>query len=260
MSILKVHEHGDLVEVVLNRPEKINALNFPLFDALIEAFETYDEKHPSKAIILRGEGERGFCSGGDVDEMLGVLAHADTEQVLQFGHVASKLILSMRHCPKPIIALLHGAVTGGGAAMALAADIRIASPDMRMAFMFTKIGMSAADMGVTFLLPRLVGFSRASSMLLTGEFIGVEQAHNIGLVHRVVERGALIDDGKALAQEIMQAPSFAMAMTKRMLNTELSLSLSDALNMESHSQTLCMQHPAFRSFVASWQSRKQKKG
>jgi len=156
------------------------------------------------------------------------------------------LVRNIRALPLPVIASLNGTTAGAGACIALASDIRIASPDAKIAFLFVRVGLSGADMGAAFLLPRLVGLAKATEMLYTGDFISAEEAERVGLYNRVVSAETLEEETRRLAIRLARGPSFALAMTKEMLNREMNVSLDAALELEAQAQALCMQHPDYR--------------
>ena len=233
--------------VTLDRPERINALTFEVYGELRDTFRALKEGHPEvRAVVLRGEGPRGFCSGGDVRDIIGELFSRDMRGLLEFTRMTGALIHAIRTSRPPVIAALHGVCCGAGAVMALACDVRIATPDTRIAYLFPKVGLSGADMGASWLLPRVVGFGRASELLLTGEFVDAERAERIGLVNRVVAAEALRDEAHAFATALAKGPAFAHAMTKRMLEYEAHVDFTTGIEAEAQAQAICMEHPDFR--------------
>ena len=233
--------------VTLDRPERINALTFEVYGELRDTFRALKEGHPEvRAVVLRGEGPRGFCSGGDVRDIIGELFSRDMRGLLEFTRMTGALIHAIRTSRPPVIAALHGVCCGAGAVMALACDVRIAAPDTRIAYLFPKVGLSGADMGASWLLPRVVGFGRASELLLTGEFVDAERAERIGLVNRVVPADKLRDEAHAFATALAKGPAFAHAMTKRMLEYEAQVDFTTGIEAEAQAQAICMEHPDFR--------------
>ena len=233
--------------VTLDRPERINALTFEVYGELRDTFRALKEGHPEvRAVVLRGEGPRGFCSGGDVRDIIGELFSRDMRGLLEFTRMTGALIHAIRTSRPPVIAALHGVCCGAGAVMALACDVRIAAPDTRIAYLFPKVGLSGADMGASWLLPRVVGFGRASELLLTGEFVDAERAERIGLVNRVVPADKLRDEAHAFATALAKGPAFAHAMTKRMLEYEAHVDFTTGIEAEAQAQAICMEHPDFR--------------
>jgi enoyl-CoA hydratase/carnithine racemase len=238
--------------ITLDRPDRINALTFASYAALRDAFRAIDTMREVRAVLLRGEGPRGFCSGGDVRDIIGELFSRDTRGLLEFTRMTGALVAAIHQCRAPVIAALHGVVCGAGAVIAIASDVRIAAPDARIAFLFPKVGLSGADMGASWLLPRIVGYGRAAELLLTGEFVDAERAERIGLFNRVVEGGALEAEARALARTIAEGPAFAHAMTKKMLEYEAHVDFATGIEAEAQAQTLCMQHPDFREAHDAW--------
>ena len=239
--------------ITLNRPERLNALTFEVYRELTDAFVALRTEDAIRAVVIRGEG-RAFCSGGDVREIIGPLFERDMPGLLEFTRMTCELVRNIRVLPKPVIACLNGTTAGAGACIALAADIRIASEEAKIAFLFVRVGLSGADMGAAFLLPRVVGLAKATELLYTGDFIEAREAERIGLYNRVVPSGELSVVTQELAARLARGPSFALAMTKEMLNREMDVSLDTALEWEAQAQAACMQHPdyreAYEAFVA----------
>src|SRR6266498_278561 len=171
--------------ITLNRPERLNALTFEVYTELRDTFRALDTESGVRAVIITGAG-RGFCSGGDVEDIIGALFSRDAAGLLEFTRLTGDLILSIRQCRRPVVAALNGTVAGAGAVIAAASDIRIAAESAKIAFLFSRVGLTGADMGAAWLLPRIVGVGRASEMLLTGDFMAAEDALRIGLYNRVV--------------------------------------------------------------------------
>jgi enoyl-CoA hydratase/carnithine racemase len=238
--------------VTLNRPERLNALTFEVYRELTDAFAALQTDGDVRVVVVTGAG-RAFCSGGDVRDIIGELQGRDAEGLLEFTRMTCELVRNIRALRKPVIASLNGTTAGAGACIALASDLRIASTEARIAFLFVKVGLSGADMGAAHLLPRLVGLSKATELLYTGDFITAEEALNAGLYNRVVAASELESETRSLAERLARGPSFALGVTKEMLNRELDVSLDTALEWEAQAQAVCMQHPdyaeAFRAFV-----------
>ncbi len=239
--------------ITLDRPDRINALTFEVYAELRDTFRALKEGHPEvRALVLRGEGPRGFCSGGDVRDIIGELFARDMQGLLEFTRMTGALVHAIRAARPPVIGALHGVCCGAGAVIALACDVRIAAPDTRIAYLFPKVGLSGADMGASWLLPRVVGFGRATQLLLTGEFVEAERAERIGLVNRVVPAEQLRAEAHALARELAIGPAFAHAMTKRMLEYEAHVDFATGIEAEAQAQAICMQHPDFREAYDAW--------
>jgi len=231
--------------ITLNRPERLNALTFEVYRELTDAFAALRHEESVRAVVVTGAG-RAFCSGGDVHDIIGPLFERDMAGLLEFTRMTCELVKNIRACPKPVIASLNGTTAGAGACIALASDIRLASPAAKIAFLFVRVGLSGADMGAAYLLPRLVGLAKATEMLYTGDFITAEEALRIGLYNRVVAAEELEAENCALALRLARGPAFALAMTKEMLNREMEVSLDTALEWEAQAQATCMQHPDYR--------------
>jgi len=237
----------------LDRPERLNALTFDSYAELRDAFVTLRTRDAVRCVVITGTG-RAFCTGGDVKDIIGKLFGKSEAELLAFTRMTCDLIGNMRTLEKPIVAALNGTTCGAGAVIAAAADLRVAAESAKIAFLFTKVGLSGADMGAAWLLPRIVGLGRATELLMLGEFIEARAAKEIGLYHQVVPDAELEGAARALAAKLASGTTRGLAVTKRMLNAEASMSLEQAMNAEGWIQALCMQHPDFReayeAFVA----------
>ena len=247
-------EEAGVATVTLDRPERLNALTFEVYEQLRDLFAHLVENQAVRAIILTGEG-RGFCSGGDVEAIIGELLKQETPQLLAFTRMTGALIRNIRGVPKPVIAAINGVAAGAGAVIALASDFRIAVPQASLAFLFTKVGLSGADMGAAYLLPRIVGLARATELLMLGDRISADDAVRIGLVNRIVEPGALMDEARALAGRLSAGPAFALGMTKTLLNQELDADFAAAIEAEAQGQAICMRGPSFRAAYEAFKGR-----
>jgi len=252
-SLPPIHENGfrfeledGVAEVILDRPERINALTFASYAALTNCFTQIRQMRSVRCVILRGEGPRGFCSGGDVRDIIGELFSRDMRGLLDFTRMTGGLVAAIHQCRVPVIAALHGVVCGAGAVMAIAADVRLASDDARIAFLFPKVGLSGADMGASWLLPRIIGYGRASELLLTGDFVDAARAERIGLFNRVFAPDVLLTEARAMARTIADGPAFAHAMTKKMLDYEVQVDFATGIEAEAQAQAICMQHKDFK--------------
>ncbi|MFN0006819.1 MAG: enoyl-CoA hydratase family protein [Planctomycetota bacterium] len=235
----------------LERPERLNALTFDTYRELTDTFERLAKRDTVRAVVLTGTG-RAFCTGGDVRDIIGRLLEASDAEVNAFTRLTCKLIENMRALEKPIIASLNGTTCGAGAVMAAAADVRVASETAKIAFLFTKVGLSGADMGAAWLLPRIVGLGLASEMLMTGEFISAQRAHEIGLYNEVVPPEKLAERTAHWAGRLASGPSLGLAVTKRMLNAEASMTFTEALQAEAWIQAECMKHPDYHEAHAAF--------
>jgi enoyl-CoA hydratase/carnithine racemase len=231
----------------LDRPERLNALTFDSYAELRDAFVTLRTRDSVRCVVITGTG-RAFCTGGDVKDIIGKLFGKSDAELLAFTRMTCDLIGNMRALEKPILAALNGTTCGAGAVIAAAADLRLAAESAKIAFLFTKVGLSGADMGAAWLLPRLVGFGRAAELLLTGEKIDAVEAHRIGLANRVVPPDRVLSEARAIALKLAAGPAFGVSMTKEMMNAEADLTLGDAIEAEAQAQAICMQHPDFREF------------
>jgi enoyl-CoA hydratase/carnithine racemase len=238
-------ESEGVAYLTLNRPERLNALTFEVYRELTATFAALRDEGSVRAVVIKGAG-RAFCSGGDVRDIIGELFERDMQGLLEFTRMTCELVRNIRALPKPVIASLNGTTAGAGACIALAADIRIASQDAKIAFLFVRVGLSGADMGAAFLLPRVVGLAKATELLYTGDFISAEEAERIGLYNRVVSLEELEGATRSLAERLARGPSFALGVTKEMLNREMEVSLDTALEWEAQAQAICMQHPDYR--------------
>ena len=238
---------GSVASITLNRPDRLNALTFDVYADLRDLFAELPQRDDVAVVTLSGSG-RGFCSGGDVDQIIAPLLEADATRRLEFTRMTCAVIENMRRCPQPIIAAINGVAAGAGAVLALAADFRLMVPAATLRFLFTQVGLSGGDMGAAYLLPRVVGLARATEILMFGDPIDAQRAYDIGLVHRVVEPGALRAETAALAQRIAGGPIAAYAATKLTLTAEQDMDLSSALAHEATSQALLMAGDDHREF------------
>jgi len=253
-SFIYEKTESGIATITLNRPERLNALTFEVYRELTDTFATLRDQDDVRVVVITGAG-RAFCSGGDVKDIIGELFSRDVEGLLEFTRMTCELVRNIRLLPKPVIASLNGTTAGAGACIALASDIRIATEDARIAFLFVKVGLSGADMGAAYLLPRVVGLAKATELLYSGDFISAPEAERIGLYNQVVPSTAeLATATKTLAERLAKGPGFALAKTKEMLNRELNMNLEAALECEAQAQAICMQHPdyreAYEAFVA----------
>jgi enoyl-CoA hydratase/carnithine racemase len=246
-------EADGVATIRLDRPERLNALTFDSYAELRDAFATLRGYEHVRCVVLTGTG-RAFCSGGDVRDIIGRLFDVPESELYAFTRMTCDLIENMRTLEKPIVAALNGTTCGAGAVMAAAADLRIAADTAKIAFLFTKVGLSGADMGAAWLLPRIVGLGHASELLMGGEFVDARRAYEIGLYNQVVAPDELEGAVATWAKRLADGPAYGIAITKRMLNAEASLTLHEAMQAEGWIQAECMKHPdykeAFDAFVA----------
>jgi enoyl-CoA hydratase/carnithine racemase len=237
--------------ITLNRPERYNALTFEVYDELKAVFEALDTEPGVRVILLTGSG-KAFCSGGDVEDIIGALFGRNFQGLLDFTRRTGALILAMLRCRRPIVGALNGLVAGAGAVMASACDLRLAADDAKIAFLFTKVGLSGADMGATWLLPRLIGHGRAAELLMTGDFLEAQKALEWGLYNRVVKKDELPALAREWAEKLARGPSFGLEVTKKMLLREASMDFESALQAEVEIQAACMEDHNFRESYDAW--------
>src|SRR5205807_1937384 len=245
-----------IATLTLNRPEVMNALTFEVYAQLRDLFETLRDDAAVRAIVLTGAGDN-FCSGGDVHQIIGKLLERDMKRHLEFTRMTGAVVQHMRLLDKPIIAALNGTTAGAGAVLALASDLRIASEKVRFAFLFTKVGLTGADMGAGYLLPRVVGMGRAFELLLLGDSINAATAERYGLVNRVVPHADLLPAAQKWATQLAQGPTLAISMTKHMLNRELSMDLVSAIEAEAQAQALMLMGEDHRSFYEAFKAKEK---
>ena len=247
-----------IATITLNRPERLNALTFEVYRELTDTFAALRDEQDVRVVVITGAG-RAFCSGGDVHDIIGELFSRDMEGLLEFTRLTCELIRNMRALPKPVIASLNGTTAGAGACIALASDLRIASEDARIAFLFVTVGLAGTDMAASYLLPRIVGLSKATEMLYTGEFVNAMEAERIGLYNRVVPASALQRTTRDFAERLAQGPAFALGKTKEMLDREFHMDFEAALESEAQAQAICMQHPDYREAYEAFVAKRQAK-
>lgn len=248
-----VYELSDGVATVrLNNPERLNALTFQTYGELEQFLIDAAEDAQVKAIVLTGAG-KGFCSGGDVREIIGRLTEMEAEQLHHFTRMTCNVVKNMRTLKKPIVAAVNGIAAGAGAMLALASDFRLVSDRASFAFLFVRVGLSGADMGALYLLPRIVGLGNATELLFLGETIDAAEAYRIGLANRVVRHEELMEESYKLARRLKAGPLKALGVTKDLLEREANMDLETALGMEAKAQAQCMEtadfQEGYRAFI-----------
>ena len=244
-------ESEGIAKITLNRPDRLNAITFEVYRELTDLIAALRDEKDVRVVVITGAG-RAFCSGGDVRDIIGELQGRDAEGLLDFTRLTCELIHNMRALPKPIITSINGTTAGAGACIALASDLRIAAEEAKIAFVFVKVGLAGTDMGATYLLPRIVGLSKATELLMTGDFISAAEAERIGLYNRVVPRDQLENVTREFADKLAHGPALGLAKTKEMLNREMHMSFDSALEAEAVAQALCMQTPDFEEAHAAF--------
>ena len=231
--------------ITLNRPERKNPLTFESYAELRDTFRALVYAKAVKAVVVAGAGGN-FSSGGDVHEIIGPLTRMDMPGLLDFTRMTGDLVKAMRACPQPIVAAIDGACVGAGAIVAMASDLRLATPEAKTAFLFTRVGLAGCDMGACAILPRIIGQGRAAELLFTGRAMSAEEGERWGFHNRLVPRESLLEEARALAQSLASGPTFAHSVTKTQLNQEWNVSLETAIEMEAQAQAICMATNDFR--------------
>ncbi|WP_318212122.1 MULTISPECIES: enoyl-CoA hydratase family protein [unclassified Streptomyces] len=244
--------------VTLARPAKLNALTFGAYADLRDLLAELSRERSVRALVLDGEG-RGFCSGGDVDEIIGATLALDTAQLLDFNRMTGQVVRALRECPFPVVAALHGVAAGAGAVLALAADFRIADPTTRFAFLFTRVGLSGGDMGAAYLLPRVVGLGHATRLLMLGEPVLAPEAERIGLLSELTEEGGAGERAAELARHLADGPALALAQTKALLTAELDMPLAASIELDAATQALLMNGEDYAEFHAAFTEKRPPK-
>ena len=242
---------GRVGVITLNRPEKKNPLTFESYAELRDLFIELESNPKINAVVVNGAGGN-FCSGGDVHEIIGPLTKMKPPQLLEFTRMTGDLVKAMRHCPQPVIAAVDGVCAGAGAIIAMAADLRYGAPDAKVAFLFTRVGLAGCDMGACTILPRIIGQGRASDLLYSGRSMSAEEGLAWGFFNRLSDH--VLDLSIQTAKELAAGPTFAHAMTKKMLHQEWNAGVDEAIEMEAQAQAVCMQtkdfQRAFEAFAA----------
>jgi enoyl-CoA hydratase/carnithine racemase len=244
--------------VTFERADRLNALTFEIYRELTDLFARLQASGEARAVVITGAG-RAFCSGGDVHEIIGELVKWDAPRLLAFTRMTGELIGNMRRLGAPIVAAVNGVAAGAGAVIALAADFRVMAETAKLAFLFVRVGLAGADMGAAFLLPRLVGLGRATELLMLGDPIPAAECARVGLASRVVPVEQVVAEARALAARLARGPGFALAMTKKLLDAELSMTLEQALEAEAQGQEICMQTHDFREAYQAFVEKRQPK-
>jgi enoyl-CoA hydratase/carnithine racemase len=244
--------------VTLARPEKLNALTYDVYRELERLTRELPRTPDVRVVVLRGEG-KAFCAGGDVNEIIGDLVARDMKDHLDFARMTGAVVANLREAPQPVIASVRGTAAGAGAVIALAADVRLLSQTAKFAFLFTKVGLSGGDMGAAYLLPRVVGLGRASEILLLGDALDAETCGRIGLANRVVPDADLDAETAHLARRLAEGPTYAQAMTKKMLHREQDMDFASAIEAEAQSQALLLMGEDHAEFHAAWTAKRPAK-
>ena len=242
--------------ITLNRPEKKNPLTFDSYAELRDLMRRLPYTTDVKAVVIAG-ADGNFCSGGDVQEIIGPLTRMSMPELLNFTRMTGDLVKAMRACPQPIVAAVDGVCAGAGAILAMSSDIRLSTPRSKTAFLFTRVGLAGCDMGACAILPRIIGHGRAAELLLSGRSMGAEEALGCGFYSRLVSAEELHAAAAQLAQELAEGPTFAHGMTKTMLNQEWNMGLDQALEAEAQAQAICMSTEDFRRAYAAFSAKQR---
>ncbi len=240
-----------IATVTFNRPDKLGALTFDVYADLRDLVAELPHRKDVAVLVITGQG-RGFCSGGDVEEIIGALQHLDTSRLLEFTRMTGQVVKALRDLPLPVIASVNGIAAGAGSVIALASDLRLLARSASFAFLFTRVGLAGADMGSAYLLPRTVGLGRATELLMLGEKVTAERALEIGLATEVLDDDALAQRTGELARRLATGPALAYSATKAALSRELDMDLAGAIEYEAITQALLMHSTDFAEFYDAW--------
>ncbi|MEC9049021.1 MAG: enoyl-CoA hydratase family protein [Planctomycetota bacterium] len=244
--------------LTLDRPETLNSLTFEVYGQLEQLFVDLRTDERVKAVVLTGAG-KGFCSGGSVDEIIGPLFERDLAGTLAFTRMTGAVVRNMLRLDKPIVAAINGVAAGAGSVLALASDLRVMSEKAKFAFLFTKVGLTGADMGAAWLLPKVIGTGRAMEHLTLGDKIPADECYRIGLANRVVAPEAVLAEAMELAQRLAKGPGLAIGMTKKMIWQEWSMDLDAAIEQEAQAQALLLRARDHREFYDAWDEKREPK-
>ena len=247
---------GGVATVTLDRPERKNPLTFESYAELRDTFRALVYTRDVKAVVVAGAGGN-FSSGGDVHEIIGPLTEREMPGLLQFTRMTGDLVKAMRACPQPIVAAIDGVCVGAGAIVAMASDIRLATPEAKTAFLFARVGLAGCDMGACAILPRIIGQGRAAELLFTGRAMTAEEGERWGFHNRIVPADRLLDEALTLARSLASGPTFAHGITKTQLNQEWNVSLETAIEMEAQAQAICMATNDFRRAFEAFSEKRQ---
>lgn len=247
---------GDGVAVLtLDRPDTLNSLTFEIYGQLERLFLELDDDETVKVVVLTGHG-RAFCSGGSVEEIIGPLLESDLDDTLAFTRMTGAVVRNMLRLSKPIVACINGIAAGAGSVLALASDLRVMADTAKFAFLFTKVGLTGADMGAAWLLPKVIGTGRAMELLMLGDKVPADECLRIGLANRVVAGDQVLAESMALARRLANGPGLALAMTKKMVWNEWPMALEAAIEQEAQAQALLLRAHDHREFYNAWMEKR----
>jgi enoyl-CoA hydratase/carnithine racemase len=251
----RVERADGVATITFTRPDRLNALTFSSYADLRDFFAEIPHRDDTRVVVLRGEG-RAFCSGGDVDEIIGATLDMRPDELLSFTTMTGDVVRAIRESPAPVVAAIQGTAAGAGSVLALASDFRVMARSATFAFLFTKVGLAGADMGAAYLLPRLVGLGRATKLLMLGDSLSAVEADAWGLVSDLVDDDAVDATAQTLAARLATGPWQGYSATKRLLSRELDMSLSGAVELEAMTQALLMKGDDYREFHAAFTGRR----
>ena len=241
--------------LTFDRPKRNNSLTFEIYDELRAFFLGLAHEPGIRAVVLSGEGD-DFCSGGDVLEIIEALTRRPMPELLAFTRMTGEVVKAMRACPQPIVAAVDGACAGAGAMLSLASDLRLGTARSEVAFLFVRVGLSGADMGACAMLPRVIGQGRAAELLYTGRAMHGEEAANWGFFNRLVDPSVLLGEAQTVAHGLANGPTFAHAVTKRLLHQAWAMGLDEEIDAEAQAQAICMQTQDFKRAFAAFATRR----
>jgi enoyl-CoA hydratase/carnithine racemase len=251
-------DNDGVATLTLDRPDTLNSLTFDIYGQLEQLFVDLRTDDSVKVVVLTGKGQ-GFCSGGNVEEIIGPLFDKDLVGTLKFTRMTGAVVRNMLQLDKPIIAAINGVAAGAGAVLALASDLRVMSDKAKFAFLFTKVGLTGADMGAAWLLPKIVGTGRAMELLMLGDKVLADECYRIGLANRVVAPDALLGVAMKLAKRLADGPNLAYGMTKKMVWNEWPMNFDDAIEQEAQAQALLLRARDHREFYDAWTQEREPK-
>ncbi|MCL4488426.1 MAG: enoyl-CoA hydratase family protein [Chloroflexi bacterium] len=248
--------HDAVATITLNRPDVLNALTLETYAQLRDLFAELGSKDDVQAVVITGTG-RAFCSGGDVHRIIGEVLDRDMREHLEFCRMTGHLVRNMRMLSKPIVAAINGLAAGAGAVIALASDLRIMAEDAKFAFLFTRVGLTGADMGAAFLLPRIVGQGRALELLMLGDDVDARRAEQIGLVNRIVPKAQVLPLAQEWAARLAHGPTLSTGLTKIQVDNEWGMDIASAVESEAQAQALMMMGQDHRAFYEAFKERRR---
>jgi enoyl-CoA hydratase/carnithine racemase len=250
------HDADGVALITLSRPDTLNSLTFAIYGQLERLFLDLETDQRTKSVVITGTG-RGFCSGGNVEEIIRPLLEADVAETLAFTRMTGAVVRNMRRLSKPIVAAVNGVAAGAGTVLALACDLRVLGEQATFAFLFSRVGLTGADMGAAHLLPKIVGLGHAAELLLLGDRIDAATCLRIGLANRVVGADRVLGEAMELARRLAKGPTLAHAVTKRLLRNEANMDLDAAIEQEALAQALLLRSHDHHEFYAAWREKRE---